>query len=173
MADWDYIAHCAEYADPMPLFGNGDVMNFEDYYHYKENSKIAGALLARGALIKPWLFTELKEKRHWDISAQERLEIFKEYTNYGLDHWGTDTRGVENTRRFLLEWMSFTHRYIPLGVLERPIHRINERPPCEYNYLVCTLLFSFRAIKQYLCCRLLWKVRPGDTAEFVALQRLD
>lgn len=38
-------------------------------------------------------------------------------------------KGVENTRRFLLEWISFLHRYIPVGLLERPPQKINERPP--------------------------------------------
>lgn len=38
-------------------------------------------------------------------------------------------KGVENTRRFLLEWISFLHRYIPVGILECPPQKINDRPP--------------------------------------------
>ncbi|NXS99279.1 DUS3L synthase, partial [Jacana jacana] len=129
-ADWDYIAECAKIASPMPLFGNGDILSYEDANRAMQMG-VSGIMIARqvGALIKPWLFTEIKEQRHWDISSSERFEILKGFTNYGLEHWGSDTQGVEKTRKFLLEWLSFLCRYIPVGLLEHLPQKINERPP--------------------------------------------
>lgn len=84
-------------------------------------------MLGRGALIKPWLFKEIKEQKHYDPSSKERFEMLQKYMNYGLEHWGSDTKGVENTRRFLLEWQSFLHRYVPFGILQNPPQKINQR----------------------------------------------
>ncbi|XP_039421922.1 tRNA-dihydrouridine(47) synthase [NAD(P)(+)]-like isoform X2 [Corvus cornix cornix] len=127
-ADWEYISECARIASPMPLFGNGDILSYEDANRAMQMG-VSGIMIARGALIKPWLFTEIKEQRHWDISSSERFDILKDFTNYGLEHWGSDTQGVEKTRKFLLEWLSFLCRYIPVGLLEHLPQRINERPP--------------------------------------------
>lgn len=130
VADWDYIKQCKETVD-IPVFGNGDVLNFEDYYANKEKSGVDGIMIARGALIKPWIFTEIKERRHWDISGQERLDLVKDFANFGLEHWGSDDRGVETTRKFILEWMSFQYRYVPYGILKCPPQRLNERLPAH------------------------------------------
>lgn len=130
LADWNYIEKCAKAADPIPVFGNGDILSYDDYQRIRDTyPSVYGITIGRGALIKPWIFTEIKEKRLIDISSSERFEILRKYANYGLEHWGSDTRGVETTRRFMLEWISFLHRYIPVGILERPPQRINERPP--------------------------------------------
>lgn len=128
-ANWDYIDQCAQASHPVPFFGNGDILSYEDANLRRETTGVNGLMIARGALMKPWLFTEIKEQRHWDISSSERMEMLKDFANYGLEHWGSDTKGVENTRRFLLEWLSFLHRYIPVGLLEVVPQKINEKPP--------------------------------------------
>ena len=131
LADWDYINQCAR-ASPIQLIGNGDVFSYHDYVKNVEGQGVATCMIARGALIKPWIFTEIKERRDWDISATERLDMLKDYAAFGLEHWGADARGVANTRRFLLEWLSFLHRYVPVGLLERMPVGIHQRPP---NYV--------------------------------------
>jgi len=42
-------------------------------------------------------------------------------------HFGSDTTGVNTTRRYLCEALSFQYRYVPLGLLERLPPKINER----------------------------------------------
>ncbi|CED83060.1 Uncharacterized conserved protein [Phaffia rhodozyma] len=148
LADWSYIKDCTEtlrqsVADanlpPIPIFGNGDCYSAAQYYDSIEQTGVDGVMIARGALTKPWIFTEIKERREWDISSRERLEFIRQASLHAFistwvlrqiltSHWGSDTTGINTTRRFLCESLSFTHRYIPLGLLEVPA-RMNDRPP--------------------------------------------
>ncbi|KAH9064603.1 zinc finger dihydrouridine synthase, partial [Lactarius vividus] len=138
LADWEYIKECvqavrAREADEdlprIPIFGGGDAFSAQDYWSKVESSGVDGVMIARGALIKPWIFAEIKERREWDISSRERLELIRKYAEFGLDHFGTDTAGVNTTRRYLCEALSFQYRYIPIGLLEHLPPRINDRAP--------------------------------------------
>ncbi|KAJ2828706.1 tRNA-dihydrouridine synthase 3 [Coemansia furcata] len=130
LANWGYIGECKQIASRVPLFGGGDVMSWEEYWEHMETEKQCdGIMIGRGALVKPWVFKEIEERRVWDISATERLDMMKEFARFGLEHWGTDSQGVSNTRRYLLEWQSFLHRYIPAGIMEVLPQRMNDRPP--------------------------------------------
>ncbi|KAF9472611.1 FMN-linked oxidoreductase [Pholiota conissans] len=128
LSDWDYIKQCVEAVrakevdedlPPVPIFGGGDCFSSQDYWHHVETSGVDGVMIGRGALIKPWIFTEIQEKREWDISARERLELIRKY----------DTTGVNATRRYLCEALSFQYRYVPIGILEHLPGRINDRAP--------------------------------------------
>lgn len=69
---------------PIPIFGGGDVFSSQGYWESVERGGVDGAMVGRGALIKPWIFTEIKERREWDISARERLELVRKVRRHGL-----------------------------------------------------------------------------------------
>ncbi|GAA97356.1 uncharacterized protein L969DRAFT_87290 [Mixia osmundae IAM 14324] len=127
LANYDYIKRCVdalreasrdEDLPVIPILGNGDVYDHRTYYENLEQTGVDSIMVARGALIKPWIFTELRERRDWDISSRERLDGIRQLTEFGLEHWGSDTQGVNKTRRFVCESLSFQSRYIPVGLLE-------------------------------------------------------
>ncbi|ESK90652.1 trna-dihydrouridine synthase 3-like [Moniliophthora roreri MCA 2997] len=138
LADWDYIKECVDAVrekqrddglPPIPIFGNGDCFSYQSYRESLESTGVDGVMVGRGALIKPWIFTEIKECREWDISARERLDGIRKYAEYALSHFGTDTPGLNASRRYFCEALSFQHRYVPIGLLEVLPPRINDRAP--------------------------------------------
>ena len=64
-ADWEYIRKVAD-ASSVPIIGNGDIYTYHDYVEnvVKNQDSIATCMIARGALVKPWIFTEIKEQRN-------------------------------------------------------------------------------------------------------------
>ncbi len=69
-ADWDAIGEVAA-AVPVPVVGNGDLLFPHEIDAALAKAGCAGVMVARGALIKPWLFRELTEG-YRDLSGDER-----------------------------------------------------------------------------------------------------
>jgi tRNA-dihydrouridine synthase 3 len=163
LANWEYILEAARSQDPtlprIPVIGNGDIFSWEDWRDRQtklqdnmDDEEEIGlcncAMIGRGVLVKPWLPQEIKESRHIDISASERLDMLKNFVNYGLEHWGSDEQGVRTTRRFLLEWLSYLHRYCPFALLEHPPQKINIRPN---SYVCSTFCFGSSIFFKFEC----------------------
>jgi tRNA-dihydrouridine synthase 3 len=155
-ADWEYIAECAALVKSynkkkddvidtiretdertqantqggrMYFLGNGDCYSHVQYNDDIRLSNVDSVMVARGALIKPWIFEEIESGQYLDKSASERLGYVEKFVRYGLEAWGSDEVGVGQTRRFLLEWLSFAHRYIPVGILAHLPPSLQDRPP--------------------------------------------
>ncbi|KAL9596371.1 MAG: hypothetical protein Q9219_005849 [cf. Caloplaca sp. 3 TL-2023] len=153
-ADWGYIAECAalikhfnekddDLADTtrerdartqpgsgkVYFIGNGDCYSHVDYQRHLQEAQVDSVMVARGALIKPWVFEEIEKGQYLDKSATERLAMVEQFVRYGLECWGSDEMGVGTTRKFLLEWLSFAYRYVPVGILEHLPPSLQDRPP--------------------------------------------
>lgn len=129
LANWDYVEQCAGLTS-LPVIGNGDILGYEDVLEHRAACPhLSSVMIGRGALIKPWIFREVQSGQTIDMSSSDRMDVLRRFCSYGLSHWGADTRGVMTTRRFLCEWLSFFHRYVPAGLLETLPQRMNERPP--------------------------------------------
>ena len=71
------MCHVILLVSPVPIFGGGDCFSSQDYWEKVDATSVDGIMIGRGALIKPWIFTEIKERREWDISSRERLELVR------------------------------------------------------------------------------------------------
>jgi len=153
-ADWGYIAECAalikqynektdSLADTireadestlpnggkMYFLGNGDCYSHVDYFEHVDSAKVDSVMIGRGAIVKPWIFEEIEKGQYLDKSGSERLTYIEKFARYGMEAWGSDELGINYTRRFLLEFLSFFSRYVPIGLLEHLPPHLNDRPP--------------------------------------------
>ncbi|CAB4706995.1 MAG: tRNA dihydrouridine synthase DusB [Actinobacteria bacterium] len=57
-ADWESIARLVEHVD-IPVLGNGDIWEAADALRMVEQTGVAGVVVGRGCLGRPWLFRDL------------------------------------------------------------------------------------------------------------------
>ncbi len=112
-ADWGMLRELAATC-PVPLIGNGDILTWYEGIDRIQESTIQGAMLARGALIKPWLFQELTQQQATLTSFQQRLEAYHLFGTYLKEHLGDDEFGLKRAKQFFVWHLDFFSRFIPL-----------------------------------------------------------
>jgi tRNA-dihydrouridine synthase 3 len=110
-ADWEAIGEVAA-AVPVPVIGNGDILFPHEAAAARQRSGCAAVMVARGALIKPWIFREMDEG-YLDFSGEERLAVYRRYIDLALAHWGDDERGRRQVAEFARWHAGFWCRYAP------------------------------------------------------------
>ena len=110
-ADWDAIGEIAA-AVTVPVIGNGDLLFPHEIDAARSRSGCAAVMVARGALIKPWIFGEAGHG-YRDITPDERLAIYRRYAALAREHWGDDDHGLARVRTFVRWHLDFWSRYLP------------------------------------------------------------
>lgn len=134
-ADWDAIGEIAA-AVPIPVVGNGDLLFPHEIDAARRRSGCAGVMVARAALIKPWIFHEARHG-YRDITADERLRLYRRYAEFAREHWGDDDHGLSRVRTFIAWHVDFWSRYVPpdgdgtFPTMQRRDSRLAARSPLE------------------------------------------
>jgi tRNA-dihydrouridine synthase 3 len=112
-ADWELIGHVAA-ERRVPVIGNGDILTPYEARERTTRFGVRSVMVARGALIKPWIFRELRTGQTWAPTAEERVGVLWRFVELLREHFGVDERGHRRTMRFLPWHLNFFHRYRPL-----------------------------------------------------------
>jgi tRNA-dihydrouridine synthase 3 len=153
-AEWDAIGEIAA-SLPVPVIGNGDLLFGHEIAAARERSGCAGVMVARGALVKPWIFREATEG-YRDLSSDERLTIYRRYVALALEHWGDDDHGRARARDFLVWHIGFWCRYAPRrGDGSFPTMQARERTREDLTPLDALLARTDAGSHEWLADRLL------------------
>jgi tRNA-dihydrouridine synthase 3 len=138
-ADWDLIGAVAAERS-VPVIGNGDVLTAYEARERMARTGVRSVMLGRGALIKPWIFRELRSGITWLPTPPERFGVLWRLVELLREHFGTDERGCRRAQRFLGWHLNFFCRYVPLpeethaaAAREHPLlqSRLQSPPPAS------------------------------------------
>ena len=118
--DWALIERIAHNSD-VPVIGCGDLAHGSDVLARAPESACSGFAIARGALLKPWIFKEIVTQTVMDPNAEERLSMLKRLVSYTLEAYGTSERSLARSRTFLFKQLEFLVRYVPTGAIGREL----------------------------------------------------
>ncbi len=111
-ARWDLIDEVQQALD-VPVLGNGDLLTPWDLERRRRETAVRSFLVARGALIKPWIFREFAAGGAWNPTTAERWAIMRRYFDFAQEYFGDDAKGMVRVERFFLWHLGFWHRWRP------------------------------------------------------------
>ena len=99
-ADWSIIKQVKDSVQ-IPVIGNGDVCNREDYQRMKSETGCDAVMIGRASLGRPWIFAEIIGGV--SLSAAEKVKTIVQHLGLTCKHYG-DKVGVKKFRTHLLAY---------------------------------------------------------------------
>jgi tRNA-dihydrouridine synthase 3 len=116
-ADWTMVGRLVA-ERTIPILGNGDILTHYEAADRWNSSHCAAVMIGRAAMIKPWIFREIKEKKEWLPTTEERIAVYHRLACLMKEHFGDDARGRKRAMFFLPWHFNLFHRYRPFPEAE-------------------------------------------------------
>lgn len=98
-ADWEIIEKLVDMYPNMPIIGSGDIITWKEALSIQRKAGCKGVMLGRGALGKPWIFKEIKDKKDYIPSLKEIKRLALDLSEKSYVIWGE--RGIIESRKHL------------------------------------------------------------------------
>ena len=173
-ADWELIGQVVadgkSAGSAVPIIGNGDILTHYEATQRMDAHGVDGVMVGRGALMKPWLFSEFSNQRTWEPSAAERVEVYRQLVSYMKEHFGDDALGRKKAFYFLPWHLDFLSRYRPLpstrfaeAALGTPLMQTRMQPLGEHDPPLDRLLGHTDPAVHEMIANCLWEAdSDGD-----------
>lgn len=118
----------------IPVLYNGDIFTWEDYFVALEETKCDGALIGRGALGNPWIFSQIEQHLQnmpvEEVILKERIRVVREHFALHLLQYGEKAvptfrkhlswyfKGIPNFKQFKQPLMTASTRESVEDLLE-------------------------------------------------------
>ncbi len=109
-ADWEVIAGVAA-AVAIPVVGNGDIISAESAVRRQKESQVAGLMVGRAAMHRPWIFSEIRQALAGHPpppppSHARQWEFIVGHCRQEIEWWGGNERAAMKAMRARL--MAYT-----------------------------------------------------------------
>jgi nifR3 family TIM-barrel protein len=103
-ADWQFLSEVKKQFPSTIIFGSGDLFSADTIKNNMKNSGVDGAVIARGAIGNPWLFTQLREGDDFVApSLKEQGQVISKHFNLVFNLYGP-TKAVRHFRKFAIAY---------------------------------------------------------------------
>lgn len=85
-ADWEavrlVVVDGEQRGSAMAVIGNGDIYSHSEARERMRQSGVGAVMVGRGALVKPWLFSEFERSEQWLPDTRERVQLYRRLACY-------------------------------------------------------------------------------------------
>lgn len=109
-ADWGLVRTLVQ-SISVPIVGNGDVLTWYEAHERWGSTQCAALMVGRGAMIKPWIFREIKERSTWNPTVVDRVGVYYQLASFSREHFRDDEKGKKRVMYFLPFQIGFLNRF--------------------------------------------------------------